>query len=443
MCGISGMVQKSGAPVAPEDIAAITDAIAHRGPDGHGYHFGSGFAFGHRRLSIIDLSDLGKQPMSYRGRYWITYNGEIYNYLEVRAELARLGHEFRSATDTEVILAAYDEWGPECVRRFNGMWAFAIHDARRNAIFLARDRFGVKPLYYADTPGEFVFGSEIRQLLARLGTAAANREAVIEAMLTSVDGHSTDTYFAGVHSFPQAHVGYYDLSTHRLTTRRYYQLAIRPEYESLSLHETTAELRRLFEDSVRLRLRCDVPVGTCLSGGLDSSATSGVASSMYHASAEGRFIGVHARSIDSETDESAYARIAADRFGIDLHTVAPDTDAFLSTMSDVVRTQEEPFGSPSMFMGWHVFQRAKELGCKVMLNGQGGDEVLLGYERYFAAFLTSVRPTQVVREVIAQARNSRLSLKEVILYRLYFTNAALRIRRLKARSFLQPTRSAT
>ena len=438
MCGISGIVKKSGAPVAPAEIEAITDPIVHRGPDGHGYHFGRGFAFGHRRLSIIDLSDLGRQPMAYRGRYWITYNGEIYNYVELRAELVRLGHQFRSGTDTEVILAAYDEWGPDCVRRFNGMWAFALYDERRHAIFLARDRFGVKPLYYADSANAFVFGSEIKQLLAQGRAPRANRRAVIEAMLTSLDGHTEDTYFEGVKCFPQSCCGYFDLGTNRLTTTRYYELSLRPECGSLSLEDSTRQLRTLFEDAVRLRLRSDVRVGTCLSGGLDSSATSGVASRMYHEATRERFIGIHARSIDAETDESRYARLAAEHFGIELHTVAPGTGAFLETISDLVRTQEEPFGSPSMFMGWHVFQEAQARGCKVMLNGQGGDEVLLGYERYFAAFLTSVRPTLVLREMRAQARNSRLSLREVLLYRLYFTHAGLRIRRLKARSFLQP-----
>jgi len=437
MCGISGIVNKNGAPVAPAEIEAITDPIVHRGPDGHGYHFGRGFAFGHRRLSIIDLSDLGRQPMDYRGRYWITYNGEIYNYVELRAELGLLGHQFRSGTDTEVILAAYDEWGPDCVRRFNGRWALALYDERRHAIFLARDRFGVKPLYYSDSADAFVFGSEIKQLLARSGAPRANRATVIEAMLTSLDGHTENTYFEGVKCFPQSHCGYFDLETNRLTITRYYELSLQPEYRSQSLEDSVRRLRSLFEDAVRLRLRSDVRVGTCLSGGLDSSAISGIASRRYHEATHERFIGIHARSTDAETDESRYARLAAEHFGIELHTVTPGTGAFLGTMSDLVRTQEEPFGSPSMFMGWHVFQEAQALGCKVMLNGQGGDEVLLGYERYFAAFLTSVRPTLLLREMRAQARNSRLSLREVMLYRLYFTNARLRILRLKARSFLQ------
>jgi asparagine synthase (glutamine-hydrolysing) len=438
MCGISGIVNKRGGAVDPAVIEQLTDPIAHRGPDGYGYFFGPNFAFGHRRLSIIDLSEQGHQPMAYRGRYWITYNGEIYNYLEIREELAKLGCTFVSGTDTEVILAAYAEWGPDCLRRFNGMWAFAIYDAERQEIFLARDRFGVKPLYYTDSGEHWTFGSEIKQLLGPHSSIRANRGIVLEALLTSIDGHTDETYFEGVRSFPQSHYGHYDLRSNRLSVTRYYQLEVQAEFGALSLVDATHQLRVLFEDAVRLRLRSDVQVGTCLSGGLDSSATSGIASRLYHAATGDRFIGIHARSIDAETDESHFARLAADHLGIELHTVMPSTNAFLTTIRDLVRTQEEPFGSPSMFMGWHVFQEAKALGCKVMLNGQGGDEVLLGYERYFAAFLRTASLARFAREVLAQARHSRLGIKEVLLYRYYFTNPGLRMRRLKRRSFLRP-----
>jgi asparagine synthase (glutamine-hydrolysing) len=187
---------------------------------------------------------------------------------------------------------------------------------------------------------------------------------------------------------------------------------------------------------VRLRLRSDVRVGTCLSGGLDSSATSAVASRLYGLDTSERFLAIHAKSIDTETDESRWARMAADHSNIDLHTVEPQSSDFLSTIDELIDTQEEPFGSPSMFMGWHVFRRAKELGCKVMLNGQGADEVLLGYERYFAAFLRSVPSGAFLREAIDQSRNSRLSLKEIFLYNFYFTSPTLRKFALKRRSLL-------
>jgi asparagine synthase (glutamine-hydrolysing) len=317
------------------------------------------------------------------------------------------------------------------------MWALAIYDAVEEKIFLARDRFGVKPLYYCNSPSEFVFGSEIKQLLAVQPEVRANRRVVIESLLTSIDGYSTETFFEGVKSFPPSHCGIYDLREHSLEIERYYQLAPEASLQSLSLQDAVTGFRNLFEDAVRIRLRSDVRVGTCLSGGLDSSATSTVASRLNRLTTPEPFIGIHAKSIDAERDESEFARLAAQHAGIELHFVEPRTEDFVATIDELIDTHEEPFGSPSMFMGWHVFQKAKALGCKVMLNGQGGDEALLGYERYFAAFLRSVPFRYFLREALAQARNSRLSLKDVLLYNFYFTSPFLRIQSLKRRSYLR------
>ena len=437
MCGISGIISKSNAPIPEERIKRINNLVGHRGPDGEGYYFGSNFAFGHRRLAILDLSERGRQPMCYQDRFWITHNGEIYNYLEIRRDLEAKGHTFITGTDTEVILAAYAEWGPECLTQFNGMWAFAIYDALDQIIFLARDRFGIKPLYYIDTADEFVFGSEIKQLIALQPVVSANRAIVIEALLTYVDGHSDETYFAGIRSIPQAHYAVYDLRKHTTCINRYYELAMDSNVAELGSDDASGRFRELFDDSIRLRLRSDVRVGTCLSGGLDSSAVSGIGSRHFHAESSDRFIGIHAKAVDAEVDESHYAQLVAEHFNLELRVVEPSIQDFVSTIDDVVKTQEEPFGSPSMFMGWHVFREAKALGCKVMLNGQGGDEVLLGYERYFAAYLRSVSTLRFLREMIAQARNSRLRVRDVAMYYLYFTNADLRIRRLKHRSMLR------
>jgi asparagine synthase (glutamine-hydrolysing) len=438
MCGIAGIVSKHNRPIDNGLIERVTDLVAHRGPDGIGYYFGNNFAFGHRRLSILDLSDHGQQPMVYNERYWIVFNGAIYNYLELRAELEKKGHSFRSATDTEVILAAYAEWGSACCARFNGMWAFAIYDAQDEKIFFSRDRFGIKPLYYIENGEHFAFGSEIKQLLALRSSTQSNRRIVIEYLLTSLEGHTADTFFEGVRSFPQAHYGIYDLNNHTFVVQRFYQLRPDPSLAALSLGEATARFRHLFNDSIRLRLRSDVKVGTCLSGGLDSSATSGVASILYHTHAGQRFVGVHAKSTEPERDESRYAQLAADQFGLDLHVVEPKTGDFIDKIDELIDTQEEPFGSPSVFMAWHVFQKAQALGCKVMLDGQGGDEVLLGYERYFAAFLASLPPHKLLWEALSQSRHSKLSLRDIAFYNLYFTNPSLRIRRLKRRSLLLP-----
>jgi asparagine synthase (glutamine-hydrolysing) len=438
MCGISGIINKGNFPVDKELIKKINDLICHRGPDGEGFYFGNSFAFGHRRLSIIDLTAHGSQPMSYKNRYWITYNGEVYNYIEIKEELISLGHSFVSGSDTEVILAAYDQWGYKCLNRFNGMWAFAIFDSQKDIVFLARDRFGIKPLYYSNKQDQFIFGSEIKQLLALQETIKANRRVVIESLLTSIDGHTEETYFADINSFPSSHFAVYNLRNHSLKIERYYKLKINQQIKDLPLNVVEKEFRELLDDAIKIRLRSDVKVGTCLSGGLDSSVTSSIASGFYHKCVDEKFIGIHAKSSDAESDESDFAKLVSDYLNLDLHIVEPDTDDFLNKIDELIYTQEEPFGSPSMFMGWHVFEKAKALGCKVMLNGQGGDEVLLGYERYYASFLKSISLLSFFKEAKAISSNSKLNLKNLLLYNFYFTNATLRIRQLKKRSFLLP-----
>jgi len=376
--------------------------------------------------------------MCFADRYWITYNGEIYNYLELRRELEGLGIEFRTTTDTEVILAAYAHWGVNCLTHFNGMWAFAIFDNVENSLFLARDRFGIKPLYYTDTNKEFSFGSELKQLTSLQDRVRANQWAIVESLLTYYDGHTDQTFFADIRALPQSHYMVYDLVKHTHSIHRYYELQPDDALFDISLGEATERFRDLLVDSIALRLRSDVQVGTCLSGGLDSSAISALANQKYHESSDQRFTGIHAKSIESRTDESEFARIVANHSGIDLSVVEPSTDDFKNTIDEVVYTQEEPFGSPSMFMGWHVFQEAKHRNCRVMLNGQGGDEILLGYERYYPAMLRGLNPKHFVKEAWRQAKHSKLSLRQLLQYYIYFTNPNIRIKRLKSRSYLSP-----
>ena len=436
MCGISGIINRTGAPVDMDLLRNMTNLVAHRGPDDAGYFARDQFGFGHRRLSILDLNSRGRQPMSLADRYWITYNGEIYNYLEIRRELLKLGAEFQTGTDTEVILHAYARWGADCLARFNGMWSFAIYDSERQEIFMARDRFGVKPFYYLSEPDRFAFGSEIKQLLALQSKVRANQKIVIEALLTYIDGHTDETYFAGVRSLPQSHYLIYDLKTHSQRVQRYYELGESLEFRQMSIDSAVDAFRELFRDAVGLRLRSDVQVGTCLSGGLDSSATSAVAARLYQVESPRTFVGVHAKSTESRSDESRFAARVASSANLNLVVVEPTVQDFSKTIDEVVYTQEEPFGSPSMFMGWHVFQEARARECKVMLNGQGGDEVLLGYERYYAAILRQYSGLSFVRELRRQARNSASSSITAFLHYLYFTRASLRIERLTRRSCL-------
>ena len=439
MCGICGILRFDGLDVDRSLIQRMNDAAAHRGPDGDGVFIAPGVGLGHRRLAILDLNPRGRQPMAWDGgRYQIVFNGEVYNYLEIRQELERHGLRFATGTDTEVILAAYATWGEACLDRFNGMWAFAILDTVERSVFLARDRFGVKPLYYSEAPGTFAFASEIKQLLPTLAGVRANRSMVLEWMLTSFEGHREETLFEGVRSMPGSHCMRVDLRTGKRQMRRWYALRRDPSIAAWSETEAIERMRDLLQDAVRLRLRSDVQVGTCLSGGLDSSATSAIASRMYRAATGRPFLGIHARASEAAIDESTWARMVADQTGIELSVVTPSTADFLATLDDVMRTQEEPFGSASMFMGWHVFREARARNCPVMLNGQGGDEVLLGYERYFSATTRGIPFWRAVLAAWHESRRSRLSFWNALRYKLYFLLPSLRISRLRSRSYLLP-----
>ena len=438
MCGISGIINKDMSPVKEESIRKINDLIAHRGPDGDGFFSDSHFAFGHRRLAIIDKSDLGSQPMCYKERYWLTYNGEIYNYIELKEELKQYGYIFNSGTDTEVILAGYDKWGLNCLERFNGMWSFALYDIVKKNIFMSRDRFGVKPLYYLDTADNFIFGSEIKQLLACIeGPVYANTKILIESMLTHVDNHTRETYFENVFSLDPGHYILYDLRTNNYTIDKYYTLNQDKSILSRSLLENTNIFRELFKSAVSLRLRSDVTVGTCLSGGVDSSCIS-ILGALENSKKTGKkFIGIHAESSEENTNESKFAQIVSEIGNIDLHRITPTIEDFIQNVDELVYTQEEPFGGPSLFMSYNVFLKAKQLGSTVMLNGQGADEVLLGYERYYASYMYSLKFRAFCVEIYREFKNSRLRFFDPILYFIYFTNFRVRKALLISRSFIK------
>lgn len=426
MCGISGLLRKNNNGVQKDLLQQMNELISHRGPDADGFYYWNNVGLAHRRLSILDLSGEGNQPMLFGERYTIVYNGEIYNYLEIKEELISLGYTFKSTSDTEVILASYDYWGDKCLERFNGMWSFAILDKSKNELFCSRDRFGIKPFYYTDNGEYFAFSSEIKQLLPLQISITADRSMLIEYLLTNIDNHSERTYFEGVFTLLPGNLMRISLIDFKIQIEQYYNLYDRVKPSHNRLIDDTASLKAILKSSVSLRLRSDVTVGTCLSGGLDSSAISAIASKEYVDKTGRKFTAIHARSSERETDESVYANEVASYYDMDMHIVTPKTDDFVQLVDEVVYTQEEPFGSPSMFMGYHVFQKARELGCKVMLNGQGGDEVLLGYERYYSSYLYSLSFYKRIKELILQANNSGLSYKEAILYYFYFSSFRIR-----------------
>ena len=388
MCGIAGIIEKHALQVNDAPLRAMTAQVAHRGPDGEGIVILGAVGFGHRRLAILDLSPDGAQPMTY-GETGLTiiHNGEIYNYRELREELKARGYPFRSETDTEVILAAYDAWGEECITRFNGMWAFAIHDARENRVFCSRDRFGVKPFYYHENMTQFVFGSEIRQILPFLATRRAHVETLEHFIISGGSDLSPQSFFEGVMHLPAGHSLIYDLATHQHRITPYYQLTRPKSPCALGREEASEALYALLMDAVKLRLRSDVKVGTCLSGGLDSSSIATIAASL---SREGAFAAITAVSEDPRNDESGYAAQVARHARLDWYQITPSYADFVASLPAVIRTQEKPFASASIVMQYWVMRTAREHGIPVLLDGQGGDELLLGYERYYATSLLTM-----------------------------------------------------
>ena len=385
MCGIFGILNKLG-PANVDMVGRLTDLVAHRGPDGRGVRVSGNVGLGHRRLAIIDLTDDGAQPMRHRQHpIWITYNGEIYNYLELRTELEALGHVFHTASDTEVLLAAYVQWDEKCLHQFNGMWSFAIHDERSNTLFCARDRFGVKPFYYVDTDNEFAFGSEIRQLLPLIGRAVADDQMINDFLITGLSDHTGRTFFRGIEKLPPGHLLRVDISTGKLELERYYSLVARPAEEGgASVPELVHEM---LDDAVRLRLRSDVRVGTCLSGGLDSSSVATLAAKRHAQNSNEAFYAITAVSQQASNNEEKFAAEVADNPRFNWVRAEPTYEQFASTAETLVEVQEEPFAGPSIMMQYEVMRTAKSRGVTVLLDGQGGDETLLGYYRYYPAWL--------------------------------------------------------
>jgi asparagine synthase (glutamine-hydrolysing) len=438
MCGISGIINKNNRPVSFGEIKAINDKIIHRGPDAEGFYFGDFFALGNRRLSVIDLTSNANQPMSYRDRYTITYNGEIYNYIEIRNELQLLGYKFLSESDTEVILASFDYFGFDCVKKFNGMWSFALYDKTREIIFCSRDRFGVKPFYYTNLNERFVFGSEIKQIINYLADRKVNLPVLINYLVAGIEDHTQETFFQNIIKLEQAHNLIYDLKNHKYTISKYYEIRIDQEISKLDEKDSVKLYRNILDDSIRLRLRSDVKVGTCLSGGLDSSSVATIASSFYRLNSINKFTAITAKTINKAIDESHFAGMVALNADLQWHTTEPDTQDFIDNLDKIISVQEEPFGSPSVFMQYSVFEKAKELGCIVMLDGQGGDETLLGYERYYPSYLISLGLRDGIVNFFSSTQKSRLSKKELLLYCFYFIYPFIRLKRLRMKfSFIK------
>jgi asparagine synthase (glutamine-hydrolysing) len=388
MCGITGIAGIQDKTTAAGKLAAMNAAISHRGPDDEGTFVEEGIALGHRRLSIIDLSAAGHQPMtSYDGRYRIVYNGELYNFRELKFELQRVisgsgqqAYFFQTNTDTEVVIAAYARWGAECLDRFNGMYAFAIWDEQKKELFIARDRLGIKPLYYSYTNNVLAFSSEMRSLLASGLVPKTLDEKGLCDYLRYQTVHAPDTIIKGIKMLMPGH--YIRAGKEKVSIHSYWDIRKKAgrQAEGKSYEEVCKELNTLLTKAVERRLVADVPFGAFLSGGIDSSIIVGLMSKV-----SGEKVRTFSITFDeSEFSEAKYAKLIAEKFNTDHHEIRLKPGQFLEQLPEALRAMDHPSGDG---INTYVVSKAtKEAGITMALSGLGGDELFAGYEIFRRAF---------------------------------------------------------
>lgn len=364
----------------------MTQTLAHRGPDGESFwqNTSACVLFGHRRLAIIDLSDNASQAMHFLNRYTIIYNGEIYNYIEIREQLLKKGYVFKSKSDTEVILAAYDCYKSDCLQHFDGMFSFAIWDEQEQSLFAARDRFGEKPFYYYLDAGTnvFWFASEIKALLAAGVQASIDNASLLMylgAGYTENPADTEGTFYKNIKQLAPAQFLFYKPNEKKISKINYWALD-KEKKLSISRENAIEQFNSLFTASVKRRLRSDVPLGTSLSGGLDSSA---VAARIHdETNATGTFKTFSAIFPGFVKDESFFIQSVTNTFALESHTISPTADDFIDDFQKLLYYQEAPVSSASVYIQYRVFELAKKNGVKVLLDGQGADEILAGYTKY-------------------------------------------------------------
>lgn len=386
MCGIAGIIQRQSGAYNLSQLQQMTGALAHRGPDGeeHWQSPDSQVLLGHRRLSVIDLSNAAAQPMHrrYREALSITYNGEIYNYLELRNILIKQGYSFSTQSDTEVILAAYDFYGEDCVLHFEGMFAFAIWNEAEQELFAARDRFGEKPFFYNNTNHGFLFASEMKALWA----AGVSKQTNLQLMFNYITIGYVDnperpeeTFYTNIFKLPAACRLYYTPDNGELYVEKYWDIDPQLQQKKMNEYDALDEFKYLFEESVKRRLRSDVSVGTSLSGGLDSSS---VLSTMLQLSQQKPHT-FSATFPGFEKDESDYIQQLTNEWQVQGHRVTPAVDDMTGLWQKIIHHQEEPFGSAGIIAQYKVFELAAREQTKVLLDGQGADEILAGYRHHY------------------------------------------------------------
>lgn len=377
MCGINGIVKLNSLAVNRNEIETMNNKLSHRGPDSEGIFIDKNIGLGHRRLSIIDLSEKGRQPMTFKHKdrsVLIVYNGEIYNYQEISLDLKNKGYVFNSKTDTEVLLALYLEKGIDCLKEINGMFSFVIYDIEKKILFGARDRFGKKPLKYYLNDEKFIFSSELKAILENNIKREVDFEAIND-YLTLQYVPSPKTGFKNIYKLPASHYFIFDLNRHKLKIERYFDLDYSIKSD-LTADQIINEIKFLIDDSVKKRLEADVPVGVFLSGGLDSSIITAVASRYKDR------IKTFSISFDKDSDDAKYAKEVAKAFNTDHKEFMVKSDDMISYIEDLVYKYEEPFADSSQ-LPVYIMSKLASKELKVVLTGDGGDEVFAGYDKYF------------------------------------------------------------
>ena len=376
MCGILGSINFDNKDLFKNSL----ELLNHRGPDNKSIYEYKNILFGHTRLSIIDLETQSNQPMEVDNLV-IIFNGEIYNYIEIKEELLKLGYKFKTNSDTEVILKSYQEWGQSCVERFNGMWAFSILDKDKNIIFLSRDRLGVKPLYYIHREDKFIFASEIKALLPFLENKIADKDELIRYLIYGAQEHKKETMFKDIYRFPSSHNMIYDIKNRKFELNNYFSFF--PKDNKTLENEAIKQLKDLIDNSIELRLRSDVKIGMALSGGVDSNI---IVSNVHTKNPQiESFSSIY--EDNDQINENANIDKTVKKLNLNQHYVLSDIDGLIKDIEHIVYMQDEPFDTLGIYAQYRVYDEMKKAQIKVSLDGQGADEIFAGYGTYRAVIM--------------------------------------------------------
>ncbi len=440
MCGISGIFNFNGAPVSEKKLKEMNRLIRHRGPDGDGIFIDSNVGIGATRLAIIDLREISNMPLyDTENRYVIVYNGEIFNYIEIKKELLQKGYGFNTDSDTEVILNAYKEWGEDCLHKLNGMWAFAIWDKQEKTLFCSRDRYGIKPLYFYKDESTLIFGSEIKQILSCGVDKTVNDDTIYDYLVFNFIDHTENTFFKNITKLQAGHK--FTIKNNEFKLSRWYDL---PQNNYLQdTKNLYNDFYDLLYDSVRLRLRSDVEVGSCLSGGLDSSAIVCIMHEILHNEGKPEIQKTFTACYDDPLiDERPFVEEVIKQTNSTKYYLFPDVKGFSEDIDKMTYHQDEPYTGATVFAQWSVFKKIHETGIKVVLDGQGSDEILLGYFSFFPFHLKRnlLNPLKFISEYIGGVNTSNLGYNKFTQNLIYFNTGSVRYRHVlkNSRAFVQP-----